>query len=419
MRVLFFNELHDYRLGSSIRQMYQEARVLRAQGHETAVVSCTQDPEAPDEIEVDGTRVFLIHSDYPIRWRAWVSIDNKRVREPLKRILSSWKPDVVHSHLVHTHLGYGSLTAAKRAGAGVVFTSHDSMTYCYQKMTCSHGGPEADYALKDYRARASKCVPCQRFRYRPGRNAAIKRVLDRDVHRFTVVSDELAAACRANDIRVDRTIHNAIPVDVELPTPERVRAFEEERGLVGKQTIAIGGRLHEAKGVGYLLKMVAHIAPEFPDLRMIVMGKRDVYDAEFEPQARALGIADRIVPTGWLAGEELECAYACLDVFVAPSTCFETFGLVNLEAMIHKKPVIVSKLGGLPEVIEHGVTGFVADPFDVPAFAERIAELLRDPVRARQMGEAGYRRLLERFSIERLTREFVEEYETAIALARA
>ncbi len=63
MRVLFYNDLNDYNLGSSIRQMYQEARCLRERGHETAVVSCTQDPNAPSEIEVDGCRVFLIHSD--------------------------------------------------------------------------------------------------------------------------------------------------------------------------------------------------------------------------------------------------------------------------------------------------------------------------------------------------------------------
>ncbi len=418
MRVLFYNDLNDYNLGSSIRQMYQEARCLRERGHETAVVSCTQDPNAPSEIEVDGCRVFLIHSDYPVRFRAWVSLDNAAVRAPLAKILREWKPDVVHSHLIHAHLGYASLTAAREAGCGVVFTAHDAMTFCYQKLTCFHGGEEAGGLERDYRARASKCIPCQRFRFRPGRNQRIRKVLARDVHRFTVVSDELGVVCRANDIRVDRTVYNAIPLEDASVSPERAEEFRATHGLTGKQVLAIGGRLHEQKGVGKLLEMLAVLAPEFPDLRLIVMGKRDVYDREFEPEARALGVADRVVPTGWLSGDELESAYAATDVFVTPSICFDTFGLVNLEAMRYGKPVVASCYGGLPEVVRDGETGFIENPFDVPAFAGRLRQLLEDSELAERLGRAGALRLRTSFGIERLTEEFLEEYEFALRAAQ-
>lgn len=407
MRVLFYNDLYDYGLGSSIRQMFQQARCLRARGHETAVVSTTRDAAEAGETEVDGCPVFVLHSDYPVRFRAWVSLDNKRVREPVRRILRDWNPDVVHSHLIHAHLGYASLTAAREHGAGVVFTAHDAMTFCYQKMTCFHGG---DGTQRDYEAYAAKCIPCQRLRFRPGRNAAIRRVLERDVHRFTVVSDELGEVCRRNRIRVDRTVYNALPLEDPLPAREEVEAFRGRLGLEGCRVLAIGGRLHEQKGVGKLLEMLALLAPEFPDLRLIVMGKRDVYDREFEPRARALGVADRVVPTGWLEGGELDLAYACADVFVTPSICFDTFGLVNLEAMRHGKPVVASSFGGLPEVVRDGVTGFVWNPFDVAGFADRIRSLLAHPETAVSMGEAGRRALHESFGIERLTEEFLEEY---------
>lgn len=418
MRVLFYNDLHDYNLGSSIRQMYQEARCLRARGHETAVISCTQDKSAPAQIEVDGCPVFLVHSDYPVRFRSWVSLDNPRVREPVRRILADWQPDVVHSHLIHAHLGYASLTAAREAGAGVVFTAHDVMTFCYQKLTCFHGGEAAGGTERDYPARASKCIPCQRFRFRPGRNGVIRRVLERDVHRFTVVSDELGTAIRANGIRVDRTVYNAIPLDdPELPR-EAVAQFRERLGLTGKQVLAIGGRLHEQKGVGKLLEMLALLAPDFPDLRLIVMGKREIYDGEFAPRAKALGVHDRVVPTGWLSGEDLQCAYAAADIFVTPSICFDTFGLVNLEAMRYAKPVVASCYGGLPEVVIDGETGFIENPFDVRAFSDRLRILLAEPERARTMGEAGALRLRQSFGIERLTEEFLEEYDRAQKAAR-
>ncbi|MEM7306892.1 MAG: glycosyltransferase family 4 protein [Planctomycetota bacterium] len=417
MRVLFLNDLHDPRIGSSIRQMYQEAARLRELGHETLVVTATQNPDEAGATEIEGCEVQRLLSDYPVRWRAWVALDNPRVRDSVREVYERWRPDVVHSHLIHTHLGFASLTQARELGAGVVFTAHDVMTFCYQKLTCFHGGEEQGGRLRDYRAYWQKCIPCQRLRFRPGRNRAIRRVLDRDVHRLTVVSDELGQALRANGIRVDRTVHNAIELRPALPSPEQVEAFRRQHGLTGKQVITIGGRLHEQKGVLQLLRMLEALAPEFPDLRLLVMGRREIYDDGFAEAARSLGVHGRVVPTGWLDGDELQCAYAATDVFVTPSICFDTFGLVNLEAMEHRKPVVATVFGGSPEVVADGGSGRIANPFEVEGFAEAIAGLLRDPELAARMGEAGYLRLKERFTIQRLTDEFLEEYDQACSTA--
>lgn len=419
MKVLFLNELSDPRIGSSVRQMYQHAERLRELGHEAAVVTCTQDanrvrPGDVAEEEIEGSRVFVIHSDYPTRWRAWVSLDNPRVRGPLKQVLDAYRPDVAHAHLIHTHLGYGSLTAARASGAAVVLTAHDVMTFCYQKLTCFHGGDAAGGTERDYPAHWSKCIPCQRLRYRPGRNARIRAVLERDVDQFTAVSQELATALRANRLEVDRVVWNAVRPQVDLPGPEEAEAFRAARGLSGAKLVAIGGRLHEQKGVGKLLEMLAHLRADVPELRLIVMGKREVYDREFAARARELGVDDLVVPTGWLDGRELQQAYAAVDVFVTPSICFDTFGLVNLEAMEHGKPVVATTFGGSQEVVLDGTTGAIANPFDVPAFAARIREFLGDPELARRAGEAGRTRVAEHFTIDRLADEFLEVYEEAL-----
>lgn len=418
MRVLFLNDLSDPRIGSSIRQMYQQGARLRELGHETALATAVEDASQAGETEIEGMRVFRVHSDYPVRFRGYVSLANARVRKPFREVLERFRPDVVHAHLLHTHLSYASLTAAREAGAGVVFTAHDVMTFCYQKLTCFHGGEEHGGSLRDYGAYWQKCVPCQRLRWNPWRNAAIRRVLADDVHRFVAVSDELATAIRANRIRVDRTIHNALRPQDTAPTAASVAAFRKRFGLEGRRVLAIAGRLHEQKGVVQLLEVLARLAPEFQDLRLLAMGKQDVWEREFAPAARRLGVQDRVVPTGWLDGDELQAAYAATDVFATPSICFDTFGLVNLEAMEHEKPVVATLFGGSPEVVRDGRTGFVENPFDVEAFAGKVATLLRDPELRRSMGGAGRARLLERFTIDRLTAEYLEEYEKACDLAR-
>ncbi len=416
MRLLFLNDLHDPRIGSSVRQMYRLAEHLRCLGHESAVVSTTPDPGQASATTIEGTQVLRIHSDYPPRLRAWVGLRNPRVLGPLRRILEEWKPDVVHSHLIHTHLSYAALTEAKRAGAGVVFTAHDSMTYCYQKLSCFHGGEAHGYAQRDYRAYWQKCIPCQRLRYRPGRNQAICKVLARDVDRLTVVSDELGVALRANGIRVDRTIGNGIRLEAELPGTADVAAFRARFQLEGKRLVAVGGRLHDQKGIRQVYAMLARLRGEFPDLRLLVMGREEVYRGGFEAAAREAGVHDLVVPTGWLDGRELSSAYAALDVLLSPSICFETFGLINLEAMELSKPVVATEFGGVPEVVKHGETGFVVNPFDTAAFAEVVARLLRDPELARRLGQAGRERLERLYTIPRIAEQYLEEYELANAL---
>lgn len=419
MRILFFCEIPDPGVGSSVRQMYGLARQLRARGHATAVVSTVRKASDATPIEIEGMTVFRLHSDYPLRWRAWVSLRNRQIESPLDAVLAEWRPDVVHAHLVHTHLGYHSLTQARRAGAAVVFTSHDAMTFCYQKLTCFHGGEAHGGTLDDVVARSSKCIPCQRFRFRPGRNTRIRTVLNRDVDRVTVVSDELGRVMRANDMPVHATVHNALEYSATRPDASAVDGFRAKHGLTGKQVLAIGGRLHEQKGVGKLLEMLALLAPRFPELRLIVMGKREIYDGEFRPQAERLGVGERVVPTGWLGPDELPLAYACADVFVTPSLCFDTFGLVNLEAMEHGTPVVATTFGGSREVVEHGASGFIENPFDVGAYAERVAELLGDPELRARMGAVGRARLEESFSMERLAEDFLGIFQEALEARNA
>lgn len=418
MRVLFLTEIPDPGVGSSVRQMYSEAAELRRLGHEAIVVSTVRNPAEATPTEILGTPVFRIHSDYNVRWRGWVSLHNKAIDGPLRAILDEFRPDVVHAHLVHTHLGYHALTQARQAGAGVVFTAHDVMTFCYQKLTCFHGGEESGGTDFDVVARASKCIPCQRFRFRPGRNQAIAKVLERDVQRFTVVSDALGEIIRANGIEVHATVHNAI--EVRPPqTEQAVAEFRRKHGLEGRQVLAMGGRLHEQKGVTKLFEMMAKLRVEFPALALIVMGKRELYDAEFRAKAEAAGVGDLVVPTGWLSGVELAQAYGAADVFVTPSICFDTFGLVNLEAMEQARPVVATTFGGSAEVVQDGVTGYIANPFDVDGYASRIGTVLRDPELARTMGERGRERLEEHFTIARLTKEFLIQYAAAADGVRA
>jgi glycosyltransferase involved in cell wall biosynthesis len=411
VRVLHLNDLYDPRIGSSIRQMYQLAARLRPLGVESRVASTTRQAHDAGDEEILGCRVRKIHSDYPVRWRAIVSLRNRRVLGPLRELLTEFRPDVVHAHLIHSHLSYAALDLAKEKGAAVVFTAHDVMTFCYQKLDCYHGGEAHGGLLRDYQAYWQKCIPCQRFRYYPPRNALIRDVLSNSVDVKTAVSDALRVALEANRLGPFRVVHNAIELDERPVDPTEVRAFRKRIGLDDHPAFAIAGRIHAMKGHLQAVKVLAALTKTVPDARLLVLGKVSDFEKYMLALANELGVRDRIVVTDWLEGEDLRLAYAAADVFVTPSVCLDTFGLVNVEAMNFGKPVVGTIFGGTPEVVEHGVTGYVENPFDIAAFGARVAELLLDREKRETMGAAGLRRLREKFAMPRLAHDFHAIYQ--------
>jgi len=103
-------------------------------------------------------------------------------------------------------------------------------------------------------------------------------------------------------------------------------------------------------------------------------------------------------------------AYAAAAAVTTPSLYLDAFNLMNIEAMALGKPVIGSVFGGIPEIVEHGVTGYTIDPRNEASFAEAILSLLTDPVRAERMGRAGRERVQKEFSVEKQADAYLALY---------
>jgi N-acetyl-alpha-D-glucosaminyl L-malate synthase BshA len=133
--------------------------------------------------------------------------------------------------------------------------------------------------------------------------------------------------------------------------------------------------------------------------------------AEAETYARERGFADAVRFTGKQL--DIDTVLACSDVFLLPSAT-ESFGLAALEAMAHKVPVIASRVGGLPEVVRHGVDGYLEPLGDVKAMAEDVLTLLRDPRLRRAMGESAQERALTTFAEGPVIDQYEALYEQAL-----
>lgn len=175
-------------------------------------------------------------------------------------------------------------------------------------------------------------------------------------------------------------------------------------------TVGVAGRLVNLKGLEYLFRAAAALQ-EFPNLRIEVAGTGPER-ATLEATARNLGIEERVKFLGWV--ENIQSVMACWDVFVLPSL-EEGFPLAALDAMAAGLPVIASSVGGVPELIVDGDTGWLVPPANVDALASRLGELLRDAGRRQTMGEAGRVRVQEQFNQALMTQGFARLYDEILS----
>jgi len=173
--------------------------------------------------------------------------------------------------------------------------------------------------------------------------------------------------------------------------------LREEYGLPAEGPIVgVVARLEPEKGHPTLLEAWPLVLAAVPDATLLVVGEGSRREA-LEAMSHELGIAGRVVFTG--RRDDVPAVTAALDVAVLPSYR-EALGLTILEAMALSRPVVASNVGGIPEMIEDGVTGLLVPPRDAESLATAIVRLLRDHPLADMLARAGHDLVHERFCIE-------------------
>lgn len=199
------------------------------------------------------------------------------------------------------------------------------------------------------------------------------------------------------------------------PDPASTEQLREAWGIQPRtHLIGTVGRFVPPKGHTYLLDAIVRLQSQFPDVKTLVVGDGALL-RPMEEKAQALGLSDAVVFTG--IRRDVPEILALLDVFVLPSL-WEGLPIALLEAMAAGLPVVATRVGGVPEVVEDGVTGLLVPPRDPDALAEAITRLLRDPDLRCKMGQAGRERVESEFSVEKMVRKTETLYEEVLTHER-
>lgn len=312
------------------------------------------------------------------------------------------RPDLIHVHNLHPQFSPSVILAAKQAGVPVVMTCHNYRLVCPSGMhmregkICERclGGREywclltrckgsllesAGYALRNYVHRV-------RGYYRDG------------VDCFIAVSEFVRG--RLADAGLPEERITVVPNMVELPA----KVTDPTQG----EYVAFAGRFTPQKGIATLIKaarlcgLPLRLAGDPAPMNELLAGA--------PPNVQCIGVLER---------ERLAEFYRGARLAVVPSECLEPFGLVAIEAMSHARPVIASRIGGLPEIVEHGLTGLLFQPGRATELATLMKRLWNDHGRLRSMGRAGRAKAAREYTEERYFERLMKVYESVLARGKS
>lgn len=227
-----------------------------------------------------------------------------------------------------------------------------------------------------------------------------------------------AVARQFADARNVRVLHNGFPGDeFAAVDTARIAAFCRRFNVDNVLRVGIVGRIkYQRKGQETFVRAAALLARQHEELQFLIVGSPYPGNEDHLARLRALvdelSVRDRIVFTGDI--DDIKAVYAALDVAVLASSSPEPFGGVVIEAMAMGRPVVGTRVGGTPEQIDHGTTGFLVTPDSPEEMADAIARLVADRALRDDMGRAARERFLREFEFEAFYRGMWTVYDEVL-----
>lgn len=333
----------------------------------------------------------------------WSGIYNIAAFREMLQLLQQDRPDIVHIHGVYPMFSPSILVACRRANVPVVMTVHDQRLTCptgfhlYHGRVCEDcvGGHEFRCVLKNCRDNLPESAAY-----------ALRSAIAR---RFRLFSSNVATLIVMTPFAKDKLLQAGFRDDqiviVPNPTGREIAACSPSQG----KYVAFAGRLNREKGVEVLLAAAA----QAPDIPFKIAG-----DGPLQTEIREAA-SKNVEVLGRLTANQLPDFYRHARVLVVPSLCFETFGMVVVEAMACGVPVIASRIGSLPYVVDEGINGALFEPGNSVALLKELRCLWENPDLAYQMGTAARRKVIAEYSEDVYYRGLMEAYQTTIQRARS
>jgi glycosyltransferase involved in cell wall biosynthesis len=397
VRILLVNAFH-YLRGGVERTYLDESRWLAAAGHEVAHLAIRDPRNLPSPTAAHFAPAADFSEGAPaLRQLAQLprAIWSGPAARSAAAVVREFKPDVAHLHAPSRYLTPSVLRPLERAGVPVVMTLHDFKPWCTNRILFAHGAPcERCRGGRHWRALTTGCVQDSRLKSAVG-------MIEAYVHEWAGayravrlwIAPSRFVLEKAGAFGVDRSRLRLLPHGVDCAqaaagTADTAPAAggASPTAIPGGGHVLFAGRLSIEKGVRLLPALAMRIAP----VPLVVVGDGPLR-AWLDQHVTSL---PNLRLPGYQADAELASLRANAAVVVVPSLFYEHFCYAAAEALLDARPVVAARIGAIPELVEHEVTGLLVPPGDAHALAGAVARALEDP-QAPRRAAAGRARVLE------------------------
>ncbi len=205
-------------------------------------------------------------------------------------------------------------------------------------------------------------------------------------------------------------VYNAVDLTRVLESPNRAAEFKKRYRIPDDRVVIVQvSWMIREKGIPELLQAAKTLLATNPKVHFVLVGEGAERE-QFMQQAAAMGIADHVTFTGLIQDPFAEGVYESADIVCQLSEWEELFGWMIAEAMAYGKPIVATNVGGIPELVHDGATGFLVPRGDAVAAAERLNALATDPQLRIKLGEAGRKAVEAKFNLRRNVTQLLELY---------
>lgn len=415
MRVLQINKFF-FEKGGTERYFFSLSRALEQRGHDVMHFSM-QDPRNEASAYAEH---FVTHRDYhesasmPERIsRGFSIIRSREAHDKLARLIAHKRPDVAHLHNIYHQLTPSVVHALAQARVATVMTSHDYKLVCPKYSL--HDGARYCYRCKGGHYYRAPLARCQQGSFLRSGLLALEAYWQRATHAYDAVEFILAPSRFMRDTLVEAgygvervLLLRSFVTAGEVGEDEAFDRSDVPRQLPAKYVLYFG-RLSEEKGLPTLLDAVA----ASPEVSLVLCGDGPLR-SRLGTMVHAKGIDDRVTFLGFVAKPGLNSVVRRARAVLMPSESPENAPFTVIEAMALGVPVIVSRMGGLPELAELA-GGLQFEPGDAGGLASCIEALWRDDARAANIGEKSRAAVAGNFDRETHLDALEAIYQRAIA----
>jgi glycosyltransferase involved in cell wall biosynthesis len=405
MKILFLNNF-NYLRGGTEKVLFEEMRLLREAGHEAAVFSRGNEKNEPAQFgeffppPLDTERMGLSLASL---CTACELIYSNSARRGVREVIRQFRPDVAHAHNIYGRLSLSVLDELKSAGVPVVMTLNDLKLLCPSYLMLRNG--LVCERCKGKKFHNAVVTRCHKGSYPASFVYALESWINHSLGKYGSVRRFITPSRFLRD----KFLEYGWDGGKFTYLPNFIDCSQIQGCRPGGEYLLYIGRLSREKGVSTLLKAYRSLERPIP---LVVVGEGPEREAL---QRDVVNAGIQVTFTGYLRGGELNGALNGARGVVIPSECYENAPLSLLEAFAAGKPVLGARIGGIPEMIDEGVNGFLFEPGNAHELAETIHSFLTlSQEIVDGMGFSARSKVKERFTAKRHMEDLLKLYREVI-----